>query len=660
MSRTIMANADMDFLRKALGKFKEILPTDGGGTTLRYADYGKINATILGNSGITESGVSGQKTTIRLDLIESRNNFEEVLLEGIRTGIDYYDHFVSVPKLREPSGDTRTQNSFVPLYKCETEFNYYSQNYEDAVVLRNERSIPPSYSYVDKERFMNDPGTLLVESLGYFKNAVIKEDAFGNSIENLKNYPYYNKFLMTLHTNNQFLNFIKDIDLFDDVLGGYTLSQKTNINFNIQDGTESVQVGVPIGAFDLFAWASSPEIFPIENQYRAFNQETVYDSKMLKQFKKSLLAGYIRRMANGGMRTYSQILEGVSCHRDDFVYSIEKWKQALAGESMQNFYIPADRDTVEFVDTQIKYGERYIYNCASHCIIVGNRYRYENFQLIGEGSNQSSALLDVHNFPSIIMIPVSMFQKTTTMLQPPPMVPQVNFVTKNDSSKQVDIYLSSTGGSEEGSFEPIWPSDEDQARDLVGIYGENPVTFKDFDHSAMFEIYRSKEPPESYLDFRKHSDIRMPQVSPDALFKDYVEPNQKVYYMFRKVNIRGLVSNPSPIYEVELLIDADDSKLIIETYQFPEEITKQNTKKFKNLFQIKPAIEHVIFEENQPFLINKESLRGTVDNVSIGTSAEKSLWGRKLKFRIKSTMSGKIIDYNITFRLTKNKTEQDF
>jgi hypothetical protein len=176
----------------------------------------------------------------------------------------------------------------------------------------------------------------------------------------------------------------------------------------------------------------------------------------------------------------------------------------------------------------------------------------------------------------------------------------------------------------------------------------------------LFEIYRSKEPPKSYLDFEKISDIRMPFVSPDAVFNDFVVPNQKVYYMFRKVNLKGLVSNPTPIYEVELLIDADDSKVIVDIYEFPKEITKQNTRKFKNLFQIIPAVEDTIFEDNQPFLANRNSLKGTIDNVTLGTEVEKSLWGRKFKFRFKSTTTGRIIDYNITLTLTKNKSEQDF
>ena len=183
--------------------------------------------------------------------------------------------------------------------------------------------------------------------------------------------------------------------------------------------------------------------------------------------------------------------------------------------------------------------------------------------------------------------------------------------------------------------------------------------FRDYDESAKYEVYKSLTPPKSYLDFDKLTDIRMPYVSPDALLHDYVDPNQKMYYMFRKVSSKGLVSNPTPIYEVELLIDADDAKIIVDIYKFPEPPLKQDTKKFNNLFQIKPAVEHIIFDEDQEFLSDKNSLVGTIDNIKLGV-AEKSLWGRKFKFRFKSTTTGRIIDHNVTFTLTKNKSEQDF
>ena len=67
-------------------------------------------------------------------------------------------------------------------------------------------------------------------------------------------------------------------------------------------------------------------------------------------------------------------------------------------------------------------------------------------------------------------------------------------------------------------------------------------------------------------------------------------PNtEEYYYMFRKINTKGLASNPSPIYKVKLLKDADDSKLIISEYDIPEKIKKSTNKEFQKFISDIPS-----------------------------------------------------------------------
>ena len=187
------------------------------------------------------------------------------------------------------------------------------------------------------------------------------------------------------------------------------------------------------------------------------------------------------------------------------------------------------------------------------------------------------------------------------------------------------------------------------------------VRFRTMPEDGLYEIFKMNNAPENVEDFKNNllTQIRMPYLTNDAIYKDTIIPNIKYYYMFRKINSKGVPSNPTAIYQVELLKDADDSKIIVEEYNPPTPVVSQNERKFKSLFQISPAVEHIIFNQEQDYLFNKSTLKGSIDNLKLGI-ADKSVWGRKFKFRIKSTTSGKIIDYNVTFRLTKNKTEEDF
>ena len=190
---------------------------------------------------------------------------------------------------------------------------------------------------------------------------------------------------------------------------------------------------------------------------------------------------------------------------------------------------------------------------------------------------------------------------------------------------------------------------------------DNRFRFETMREDGLFEVFKMKKAPESLKDFAnfKLSEIRMPYESEDAIFRDSVKANTKYYYVFRKINSKGLVSNPTPIYEVELLIDADDSKVIVQEYKIPEVPKSRYTRKFESLFQIVPSMEQVYFDGDQTALYGRSTLAGALSQVTLGV-AEHSIWGRTFKFRIKSTTTGKIIDYNVTFTLTADKTEEDF
>ena len=59
-------------------------------------------------------------------------------------------------------------------------------------------------------------------------------------------------------------------------------------------------------------------------------------------------------------------------------------------------------------------------------------------------------------------------------------------------------------------------------------------------------------------------------------------------------------------------------------------------------------------------LINQsaiKTLKNKLRNLKLGI-AEKSIWGRKMKIRLTSADTGRKIDFNITFDLIKEKSEE--
>ena len=72
-------------------------------------------------------------------------------------------------------------------------------------------------------------------------------------------------------------------------------------------------------------------------------------------------------------------------------------------------------------------------------------------------------------------------------------------------------------------------------------------------------------------------------------FIDNLDPNRKYYYTARAKDRNGYFSNPSEIYEVELVYNEGILLPIIKLYEPKISATKKTEKKFIQYLEIKPA-----------------------------------------------------------------------
>jgi hypothetical protein len=170
---------------------------------------------------------------------------------------------------------------------------------------------------------------------------------------------------------------------------------------------------------------------------------------------------------------------------------------------------------------------------------------------------------------------MNLFSAKKNIIQPPPVHPQVTFRTENNSSKEIQIYFSPTKTDLESNFITITEQDEIQQEMMTKFFKDtDSFRFESLSESGLFETFRMSSPPKSYQDFAnsKLSETRMAFSTGDAILRDFVSPNTDYYYTFRQINQKGLVSNPTRVFKVRLVVDADDSKVIVEDYNFPKQV----------------------------------------------------------------------------------------
>jgi hypothetical protein len=314
----------------------------------------------------------------------------------------------------------------------------------------------------------------------------------------------------------------------------------------------------------------------------------------------------------------------------------------------------------------------------------------ENFSspiLIDPEGKYMEASIKVLTQPTIRLIEVPYFNvedtKPTIILDKPPVPPDINIVPFSGIHNKVLILFNSSVG--DYTLDPVsmafGDSEEfDKIRDSQGLGPGDPINFQTDDPNVSYQMFRISTPPLSYDDFS----LASPKSTDKTSFIDTVSPNQKYYYTFRAVDSNGHISNPTEVYEVQLVTLEDGSDVskaailpLIKEYNFPEAELTYATRDFRKFLLIKPAMgqDEINFEtsnlpgsstnENNPDLIRpsfgvKEKKifsqsTGKYDP-DTGTWIEISGSVPRYKLRVTSRTTGRKVDVN--FKFTNKRREQ--
>jgi len=296
-----------------------------------------------------------------------------------------------------------------------------------------------------------------------------------------------------------------------------------------------------------------------------------------------------------------------------------------------------------------------------------------------EGKDLIRIGLLVNNRPSVRMIETLVCDSLEyDTFSKPPLPPNVDFYPLKGVNNELLINMSmfvdmdsarnpiSFNEGERDLFRRVRNS-QIQQRFLTGEQiRTGKVLFSNDDFPSSYEVYRLQEPPSSYEGFTDalhyFADLEDEDDVPTAnahMFADFLVPNNKYYYTFRSKDVHSLVSNPSPVYQVELVDNQGAVYLLVETYNFPEE--KQTyTKGLQQYLKISPSIIQSEINKDWSGLVDRDGNPASTafeKEIFLGPEAD-PVWNKKLKFRITSKKTGRKIDINVDFK-TKVDTTRD-
>ena len=258
-----------------------------------------------------------------------------------------------------------------------------------------------------------------------------------------------------------------------------------------------------------------------------------------------------------------------------------------------------------------------------------------------------------------------------TILDNPPVPPDFRIVPFSGVSNRLLLLLNSSTGEfdatpviiKETDLEAVANQYVAQTNESVSLAevqgainnGKLTITYKNDDPIDRYEIFRTTTKPNSYADFAAATvpyrvisgRITMDKRASGAHLIDDVQSNTKYYYCVRAIDVHNNFSNPTHVFEAELVDNEGQVYLILKTIYFEETIERIETKAGRRYIYIEPSLRNVTY--NTSISPDQASNQAPSSNI-LGPDGDADCWDKTLKIRVTSKNTGKKVDLNVTFK----------
>jgi len=551
--------------------------------------------------------------------------------------------------------------------------------------------------------------------LGPMTNIVIPPEEIStlNEMNGYKElYPMYNEINITMDKFSSFSTLLRDSNLTLSLINyiinnqeqakqkNFTYSEQSvvyNTNVPTDDFTRSSYLATENGqvasvtseiqqkilkSFDILEWWSKTKEDFTPSQTNTSNTlvlgiegENVKLAKNKQyEFARSLsyviFYGKLRKLAKITQRNFDEVISGEPCYTETVFYKITKHKNGV-NDPIQTFWIPntTEVDNFQFIDTQVKYNQEYEYRIYAYNLIIDSKVETIATQINSDSTFGNIATLRYEMTPNFSLIETMVYKISNKIIDDPPISPEVLVIPYKDINNKIKFFFNNSTGEDKSLFFPINTNDTNTLKTMNTMYTKlpiNEVKFKSDDIASAFEVYRITTKPKEYSDFQgaliatvttDYSTQTFTKAS-SASFVDTLLPNTKYYYTFRTIDYHNHISNPTDIYELELVDDDGAIYLRTDILTIKDlKLNKQGEKKFKKLFYIKPEIAQTLINAT---VLNAAGINSTFDIYGLGKTnffsiSASSVWDKKFKLRFISKKTGKIFDLNLQMELEIDK-----
>jgi len=481
-----------------------------------------------------------------------------------------------------------------------------------------------------------DVSSLIINSnMGISETEIVSLDKYLNKYNAFKEqFPFYSEITIDLHQDDQ-ENFSK---LFHDYnLYSKFLSEMKN-NSIVSSLTEvDIRNNVITNNLACNGYLINEKFF--EN---IFSSNIVNDPSLFFNIN-SLLDKY--------KRNFKDVLLGKESPVEIVGYHLQKFngfQNTSTATPLQEWYLPnLNTSYMQWIDTQIKYGEEYTYQLKNLVLAVGNSYSYSNWSDPSQDAilinNNQVTIYYIHK-PELVVYDLQSSMYNNLLLDKPPVEPDLSIIPYVGIDNKILLNIN-TGI---GKYKKVPISSNDAEIQLIEKLkqsqnipsNENMLMFESDEPSDEFQIFRLNNHPTSYQEIFNNFLTSIPtNGSTAAAYTDMIQPNKKYYYCVRSIDYHKNFSNLSKIFQLELVNDNGTIYPIVEVVELDKKQNLlQDFKSFRRYLKVSPSLLQK--------LVNQETVNST--GLQMGLSQD-TIWNKNMKIRLISKQTGRKIDLNFKF-----------
>jgi len=394
--------------------------------------------------------------------------------------------------------------------------------------------------------------------------------------------------------------------------------------------------------------------------------------------------------------------KGEKCHTEVVAYEIAKYRlDDMQGKKyIQSIFIPSSQfgTDASYIDTQIFYDQEYVYEIFTHSLVIGTKYRF-NRQVDLSGLTEGQIGFDKNLYhekqvpayshadgiakyitlprlansnvddESIPHEPIALIvrapyynnrslissaqeQKSTLVLDKPPLPPEIVFHPYKDDDEKILILLNVQYG--ERHLSPIVMNALDkvevQKQVLAQLNINKPpgtLLYKTDDVGGDFLIYKTTTKPQDLKDGFDEASVTIVKSGEKTGYNDAIFPNVDYYYTARYRDVHGNLSNPTEVFYVRIVKEGG-----FPPYLVTHSIDMRGWKKKEYVYEktFKKYLKIRLPDKNRVLTNEDEGIH----SVGVGYSKSNGTQLKKYKVRITSLKTGKKMDINLDFNQIKN------